>query len=155
RAPADPLAELTVREAQGAFDEELARLPERLRGPLVLCCLEGMARDEAARQLGCPLTTLKGRLEQAREVLRSRLLRRGLTLPAGLLAASLAEGVVAAAVPAPLLHATARAACLYATGPAAGGVGSTAAISLADAFGPAFAVTRRTVVAGLLLLTGL
>jgi RNA polymerase sigma factor (sigma-70 family) len=44
----DPLAELTVREAQSVIDEELARLPGKYRGPLILCCLEGLARDEAA-----------------------------------------------------------------------------------------------------------
>src|SRR5262245_38930627 len=62
----DPVAELTVREAQAILDEELARLPERERGPLVLCYLEGRTRDEAARRLGCPVGTLKSRLERAR-----------------------------------------------------------------------------------------
>jgi DNA-directed RNA polymerase specialized sigma24 family protein len=42
RDAGDPLAEMTVREAQGLVDEELARLPEKYRGPLLLCCLEGL-----------------------------------------------------------------------------------------------------------------
>src|SRR5262245_53204145 len=51
-APRDPLAELSVREAQRLVDQELARLPGKYQAPLLLCCLEGLARDEAARQLG-------------------------------------------------------------------------------------------------------
>src|SRR5262249_37592767 len=76
--PGDPHDELTLREAQAVLDEELARLPERERGPLVLCYLEGLTRDQAAQRLGCPLGTLKGRLERGRAVLEKRLTRRGL-----------------------------------------------------------------------------
>src|SRR5262245_40459336 len=84
-APAsrDPLAALSVREAQRIVDQELARLPGKYQAPLVLCCLEGLARDEAARLLGWPVNLLKSRLEQARQLLRDRLGRHGLTLPAG------------------------------------------------------------------------
>lgn len=84
--PADPVAEVTVREAQGVLDDELAALPERFRAPLVLCCLEGLTRDEAARQLGVTRGTLKSRLERARGLLRTKLARRGLPVPAALLA---------------------------------------------------------------------
>jgi RNA polymerase sigma factor (sigma-70 family) len=51
----DPLSVLTLREAQFILHEELARLSEKYRAPLVLCNLEGLTRDEAARQLGLPL----------------------------------------------------------------------------------------------------
>ncbi len=66
----DPAAEITLREAQMALDEELVQLPERCRVPLVLCYLEGATRDEAARRLGWSLGTLKRRLERARALLR-------------------------------------------------------------------------------------
>jgi DNA-directed RNA polymerase specialized sigma24 family protein len=74
--------ELTVREAQAVIDEELARLPDKYRAPLILCCLEGLARDEAARQLGWATSLVKSRLEQGRELLRRRLSSRGLGLSA-------------------------------------------------------------------------
>src|SRR5262249_37338659 len=110
RTVGDPLAEMTVLEAQGMVDEELARLPDKYRAPLVLCCLEGLARDEAAQRLGVPPASLKSRLERARELLRSRLARRGLALPAGFLAVELLGTPSQAAVSAALAEATASAA---------------------------------------------
>jgi RNA polymerase sigma factor (sigma-70 family) len=69
-------------EMDTVLDQELRRLPERYRAPLLLCCLEGRSRDEAAEQLGWSLGKVKGRLERGRQLLRRRLARRGLTLPA-------------------------------------------------------------------------
>jgi RNA polymerase sigma factor (sigma-70 family) len=102
----------TVREFLAALDEELTSLPEKYRAPLVLCYLREQTRDEAARQLGVSLSTLKRRLEAARECLRVRLARRGVELPATLAAATLAG-----AVPPTVASATLRAAT---TGTAAG-----------------------------------
>jgi RNA polymerase sigma factor (sigma-70 family) len=109
RRPADPLAEVTGRELMTALDEELLRLDEKHRTPLVLCYLESHTRDEAARRLGCSPSTLKRRLEEGQERLRARLARRGLALGAALLVAGLGRGV-AAAVPAGLAAVAARAA---------------------------------------------
>jgi len=64
-------------ELTGVLDEELNRLPERLRSVFVLCCLEGMTSPEAARELGCPAGTVDSRLHAARARLRDRLSRRG------------------------------------------------------------------------------
>jgi RNA polymerase sigma factor (sigma-70 family) len=132
RASADPLAEITVQEAQSIVDLELAELPEKYRAPLVLCCLEGLARDEAARQLGWTLSLFKSRLEQARELLRGRLSRRGLTLPAGMLSLGLLGTAAQAAVPAGLAAATIKAAALVAAGAAAAPAVSTEVDSLAQ-----------------------
>jgi RNA polymerase sigma factor (sigma-70 family) len=106
--PADPLAELTGRELVAVLDDELQSLPERCRVPLVLCYLQGLTCDEAARRAGWPVRTFKRRLDQARALLRARLGRRGLALPVALSAASLAEAAEAT-VPASLVGATLRA----------------------------------------------
>jgi RNA polymerase sigma factor (sigma-70 family) len=111
RAGSHPLADMSARELLDTLDRELTRLPDKFRVPLVLCYLEGSSREEAARQLGCPLGTLKGRLERGKELLRSALERRGLSLSAVLVAA-LAGIRRADAVPAVLSHTTLRAALL-------------------------------------------
>jgi RNA polymerase sigma factor (sigma-70 family) len=60
--------------------EEMGRLPDRYRLPLVLCYLEGKTNEEAALQLRCPVGTIKGRLSRARGRLRDRLSQRGAAL---------------------------------------------------------------------------
>src|SRR5437588_61163 len=82
---------LTDRELLAALDAELMKLPAKYRTPLLLCSLEGATRDEAAQQLGCPLGTLKSRLERGRQLLYAALQRRGLTLSTGLIAVLLGE----------------------------------------------------------------
>jgi RNA polymerase sigma factor (sigma-70 family) len=112
RQPADPLQEITGRELLALLDEEVQRLPQRCRTPLVLCLLEGQTRDEAARKLGCSVSTLHRRVEEGKERLRLRLARRGMALSSALLAA----GVGRAAVPAALAAAATRTALLTASG---------------------------------------
>ncbi|MBP3959850.1 RNA polymerase sigma factor [Gemmata sp. G18] len=109
RVPADPFDQLTVREANEVLDAELARLPDKFRVPLVLCYLEGLTRDEAAARLGWLESTLKSRLEQARERLGARLSARGLTL-SGVLVAALFTGGSATAVTPALMASTVGAA---------------------------------------------
>src|ERR1700681_3603281 len=86
-AHCDPGAGLVWREVCQALDEELQHLPERLRSPLLLCYLSGLTRDEAAKQLGWSLGTLKRRLEEGRKALRIRLNAGGSPL-SGLLSRS-------------------------------------------------------------------
>ncbi len=93
----EPSAELAWQEVRQALDEELQRLPARLRSPLLLCYLSGLTRDEAARQLGWSLGTLKRRLEEGRTALRRRLERRGISA-AGLALTVLSPSSLNAAV---------------------------------------------------------
>src|SRR5439155_12833667 len=76
----DPLEGVTAREMLTILDEEVQRLPEVYRLPVILCCLEGRTHEEAAAQLGWTRGSLQGRLERGRVRLRARLVRRGLTL---------------------------------------------------------------------------
>jgi RNA polymerase sigma factor (sigma-70 family) len=103
----DPAAGLVWREVSQALDEELQRLPHRLRSPLLLCYLSGLTRDEAARQLGWSLGTLKRRLEEGRNALRNRLVRRGIA-SVGLALTVLTPEALQAAVSDSLFESTLR-----------------------------------------------
>lgn len=106
----DAMADITLRDLQTVLDEELTRLPGKFRLPLILCCLEGKARDEVARGLGIPLATVKSRLEEGRELLRRRLASRGVHLSVALAGLTLVSESARAAVPATLVGATSSAA---------------------------------------------
>ncbi|MGC8641819.1 MAG: sigma-70 family RNA polymerase sigma factor [Isosphaeraceae bacterium] len=98
--------------------DEINRLPGSLRAPIVLCYLEGLTYAAAARQLGLSEKAIRGRLARARKRLHQRLSRRGVTVPAGLLAAG-AAGHAQAAIPIPLVHSTVRIALGFVAGNAA------------------------------------
>jgi RNA polymerase sigma factor (sigma-70 family) len=106
RVTIDPSPALEWGDLRPVLDEELARLPERYRAAVVLCCLEGLGPEEAAQQLGCPMGTIKSRLAGGRERLRVRLTRRGLAPAAGLPLAMLSAEAARAAVPDALVAST-------------------------------------------------
>ncbi len=102
RPPASSAAPAGEEVLLQALDEELARLPDKYGAPLLACYLHGRTQDEAARELGWSLSTLRRRLERGRELLRVRLTARGATLAAGWPAVALARP----AVPEALFRAT-------------------------------------------------
>src|SRR5262245_44148340 len=94
----DPGTRLSWQEVQIALEEELQRLPARLREPLTLCYLQDLTRDDAAPLLGLTLATLKRRLESGRTLLRTRLTRRGIALGLAGLGVALSQATVSAAL---------------------------------------------------------
>jgi RNA polymerase sigma factor (sigma-70 family) len=125
--------ERTWQELRSALDEEIGSLPEGYRAPVVLCYLEGKSYEQAARDLGWPKSSLASRLARAREVLRGRLTRRGITLSAVALAAALAERAPAAALPARLTLSTVKGAVRFAARrPDAAGAPPPRAVALAE-----------------------
>jgi WD40 repeat protein len=123
---------LTWRELREILDEELARLPDKYRAPLLLCYFEGMTQEEAARQLGWSKRSVKDRLERGRNRLRACLARRGVTLPRALASPMLAEAAAGAVAPTSLTEATLRAAVPFARCRPPGDGGSVRALALAE-----------------------
>src|SRR5262249_4448966 len=114
------------------LDDELSRLPDRYRVPVVLCDLEGRTRREAARQLGWPEGTLSTRLRAGRRLLAKALAGRGLALGSGALAAALARQAAVARVPAALAESTRAAAAGFAARQVPAGVISAEVMALTD-----------------------
>jgi RNA polymerase sigma factor (sigma-70 family) len=125
--------DVSWRELHAILDEELERLPERYRAPLILCYLDGKTRDEAARDLGTTPGALHGLLERGRTLLRRRLTGRGVTLPAALVVTALSTAPAKAALAAPAVIACTKAALALAGGrPLAEGLIAPHVLSLAQ-----------------------
>jgi RNA polymerase sigma factor (sigma-70 family) len=147
RPQGEPADEAVWADVRRVLDEEVRRLPEKYRAPLVLHYLEGQTKQEAARQLGWAEGIVSGRLDRARKLLRRRLERRGVSVSAGALAVVLAEQAAPAAPPAALAEAARRA-----------GLSSAAVTpgvaSLAEGAMPSLLAARVKLTAVLLLLAG-
>lgn len=142
-------------DLQPRLDQELNRLPDHYRLPIILCDLEGKSHKEAARQLGWPVGTVSGRLVRARQRLARRLSRSGSILSVGVLAALLSQSAASAAVPTTVVASTVKAAGLLAAGQATAGLISVKVIALMEGVLKAMLLTKLKVVAVVLLAIGL
>lgn len=129
RASAVPRSD--VRECLPLLDQELSRLPDKYRLPIVLCDLQGKAHREVGELLGWPVGTVSGRLARGRALLARRLTRQGVGLSAGTLAVVLASQTVAA-IPAAVTSSMLRAAALVAAGRVGPGVITTSVATLVE-----------------------
>lgn len=119
-------------DLQPVIDAELARLPDKLRLPVVLCDLEGRPQRSVAKHLGIAPATLAARVAAARRLLAERLGKRGISLSGGALAVVLGERAAAAHVAPMLAESAVRAAEAVAAGGAATGFVSAYALQLSE-----------------------
>jgi len=106
-------APVLMDELRDLLDGEVNRLPLKYRRPFVLYYVQGKSKEQVAEQLQCRLGTVASRLGRARERLRTRLTRRGVTITATALAAVLGETMAAAALPSAVAESTAQAALSF------------------------------------------
>jgi RNA polymerase sigma factor (sigma-70 family) len=135
------------------LDQELSRLPDKYRRPIVLCDLEGLTRKQAARQLGWQEGTVSSRLSRGRLQLAHRLRRYGLVVSGGALTTALAEGA-SAKVPLSLLNSTTKAAVLIVVSPTAT-VTTPAAVLMKEVLKTMFLTKLKAVVATAFVLVAL
>jgi RNA polymerase sigma-70 factor (ECF subfamily) len=150
----DPLAQMSLQEARKILDAELARLPDKFRAPLILCYLEGLARDEAANRLGWSVSTLKSRLKQARDKLGRRLASRGIPLSIAFGSLLFHEGMALGAVPSFLMNSTIEAVMCLAAGNSATSAVSAKVVALTEGVLKAMYLTKlKTVLTVMLALS--
>jgi RNA polymerase sigma-70 factor (ECF subfamily) len=146
----DPIGD----DVSAVLYEEIDRLPERYRLPLVLCDLESQSHQEAARRLGWPLGTVKSRQARGRQRLRARLTRRGVSGTLGGLGAACAVRSTRAAVPASLVESTARTAVEFISSGTTGRVVSASVSTLVTNTLRAMNMLKLSTVVGVLLSVG-
>jgi RNA polymerase sigma factor (sigma-70 family) len=108
-AGADEIAEADDpfdRELNQALFEEIDRLPDSLREPILLCCVEGLSYEEAATRMESTAPAVRGRLARARDQLKARLTRRGFTPSAVSAGGMLAGTAIRVVLPSKLLMMT-------------------------------------------------
>ncbi|MDB5349602.1 MAG: sigE 22 [Planctomycetota bacterium] len=119
-------------ESWADLHEEIDRLPALERAAIIVCDLEGVSHEDAARRLSWPVRTVRKRLYRGRDRLRDRLTRRGLAL----------APIPASVLPLPQAAKAALARC---------GVVSPRVLSLAQGVSRVMMLTSwKTVTAGLL-----
>jgi RNA polymerase sigma factor (sigma-70 family) len=154
RASHEPVSDAIRNDLRVVVAEAVNALPDRFRGPIVLCYFEGKTHREAARQLGCPEGTVVSRLARARERLRALLTRRGLALPGAGVAGLLGGQARAAPMPRELFELTLQAGLRYATGTAADAV-STRVVALTQGVLQSMFMAKLSTAVALFVLLGL
>jgi RNA polymerase sigma factor (sigma-70 family) len=140
-------------ESWEELHEELERLPERYREPIMLCHLEGLTQEQAARRLGWPIGTLQSRLARGRDRLRDRLKRRGATLSAAALASG-AGASARASMTAAWIESTARAAVQIAAGQSIAGSVPVAVLLLWQSASRSLLMSRLLIAGGVMATVG-
>jgi RNA polymerase sigma factor (sigma-70 family) len=136
------------------LDAEVNRLPAKYQSPLVLCYFEGKTNAEAAQALGWPAGSMARRLARARELLRRRLLRRGVSLPATVVAAALTAEGVQAGPPPGLVESAVQAALGFAAGRTTCAAGVSAPAAVAEGVLQAMFRARLRIASAVLLVVG-
>jgi RNA polymerase sigma factor (sigma-70 family) len=131
---------------RSALDVELSQLPDNLRLPLILCYLEGRTQEESATQLGWSKSTLRRRLDEARDALGSRLIARGIPWTAAISAVLLADCLASAAPASALIAQTVEAAAGVAAGKTMAQVASATVAALAEGVLKTMYLTKLTTV---------
>ncbi len=140
-------------ESWPELHEEIGRLPEKYREPVVLCYLEGLSTEAAAQRLDCPHGTVLSRLSRARERLRGGLTRRGLALSTFLPVAGLSPQTARASIPTDLLQATVRESLTFAQQSAtAAGQSASTAVALARGVLHAMTISKLKVLGAVILI---
>ena len=133
--------------------EELERLPERFREPIVLCHIEGLTQEQAAHRLGWPIGTVQSRLARGRDRLRVRLVRRGVTLSAATFATGFGAAADAA-VTATWVETTARAAVQIVAGRSIAGSVPASVLLLWQAGSRSLGMSRLLIAGGVAVAIG-
>jgi RNA polymerase sigma factor (sigma-70 family) len=133
--------------------EELSRLPERYRAPLIHCYLEGLTHEQAAARLRWPLGTVKSRLSRGRDRLRDRLLRRGVAPSVSVISVLSFRNAADGALPAALVERVVQSGLQFATsGPDPGGALTTAAALAEEVMKSMLSVKLKTAVIALVIV---
>jgi RNA polymerase sigma factor (sigma-70 family) len=131
--------------------EELVRLPERYRQAIVLCVLEDLTPEQAARRLGWPVGTVQSRLARGRRCLRDRLIRRGLAPTGVVLAGTITTEAAALCVPPGVAKSTALEAVRFLAGKSAIESVSAPAVALTEGVLKMMFLSKLKIVAAVLV----
>jgi RNA polymerase sigma factor (sigma-70 family) len=157
RSRSVPADDVTWKELRTVLDAELAQLPETWRLPLILFYLEGRTQEESAGQLGWSKSTLRRRLEEARDALGRRLTRRGIAWSAALSAVLLSDCIASASPACGLVASTIEATASVAAGNTLAIVAAAKVAALAEGVTNAMFLTKLKnvafVLAAMVLLT--